>query len=171
MAKSGTLLLTNCVWRLSLLFGALFGVLACSPPLGPKVFGECLISSQDSTHANDIRALILREADVLGLYVRDFTDIARRVTESETLVSIRARDRFVLPTYTVQFEINPLYGGSSYEIYAPNHARPNAVNRIVDALGQEYGFHTAEQNPHGGCDHNLKSNNGFNTDADKAGAG
>lgn len=155
MAQSGTFPFTNVVKGLSIFFGALFGVMACSPPLGPKVFGECLISSQESTHSKDIRALILREANDLGLYVRDFTDSARVVTENETLVRIQARDRFVFPRYTVQFKINPIYGGSSYAIYAPDHVRPNAVTQIIDALTQEYGFHTAEQNQYGGCDHNV----------------
>lgn len=123
----------------------------CTPPLGPKSLGVCLESSRSKTDANQIRSLLLEQATILDLHVRDHSDEFRRLERNEELVFMRLRDHWMLPSFRIEFRINPTFGRSRVTLYSSDEKPPAELSTLVKALEDDFQYVTSAENSVGGC--------------------
>ena len=134
-----------------LILAVLIGLASCTPPLGPKASGICLVSPNSRVNADEIRVFLLEEANRRQLFVTDWSDEFRELEHNKSLVFMRFRSGRFRSEYEVAFHINPTHGASQLANYGYDSRMPEDVQPIVELLQAKFGFSLRSENKYGGC--------------------
>lgn len=139
-------------------------VLLVGPVLFIGIFGSgglslsnaiCLRSEISISEENRITKSLESFGESENMHIRNLTNSARSVEESQHLVHLEFWERRFFPSFRLLVILNPEYGGSRAVLYGRGigvNKGNEVMSEISSLLASYYAFGVSEPGDHGQCD-------------------